>query len=204
MPGDLTGYEAAWQPLERSKSGVVPVSQTEIQYATSSIVIAIQEKAVEVDGDRIVCLEEMDLPADVESITWNPANRVAGYIVQKGDSHGFTDFCRLVPYVERWHVARVVRDAAALRQRNEKEAALAKETKERQDKFDADKARFEPYRAAMQELGDADHELLKALETLLVREGLLAQGFVDRRNQLRAQVRAERPKIMDILRPKGN
>ena len=156
---------------------------------------------VGVDGEFYAA--DITLPPGVRVLRWYPRDYPHGFIEQAGDSHGFSDFGKIEPYLHAWEVAKDRAKAKAEAEQAEFEARKAKieaevETSKAnaaiaEAKMRATQADRAALVSAIRTLSASDHEVLKAYEAGVPIDPALGK----KRAEAREIVKSERKRLAD-------
>jgi antitoxin component of RelBE/YafQ-DinJ toxin-antitoxin module len=157
------------------------------------IIVIADDKTVAVEGLSFKCLK--DVPADLHALRWVPGQKPPGYIERKyGDSHGFSDFSIVAPYMPPWQAAKKDDDARKEAQKIERkkaqddlDARVAEQRRKAEERKDLN--------SALNELGLTDHEVIKAMEAMLADQGKLPEDLLTKRREARAKAKAEKKRL---------
>lgn len=163
-------------------------------------IVITADGSVSIDGE--VHQVDLRLKPGVHALRWTPGEKPAGFIEQRGDSHGHSDWSLIEPFVEAWEKARAAAKAEAEAKEAEvkaefekRKAEAGRQQKEAEEKFQAQQRNWAAYGAALSTLGESDHEVIKAMEAKLVAEGALPDDLVKRRQEARAVAKSEKQRL---------
>ncbi len=183
----------------------------------SKIVVVLNDKAetatIVVNGEGYVAAyadlrqeTSVDLPAHT-TIEWDTGrNRSAGVMRGAGKANVlFSDSKIIEPFLEVWKIKQKKRKEEILaKEEAEEKAALEAKEEEKRNEEAAKQRREEKLRItkerqvltnALDLLLATDHEVIKAAEVLLEREGLLPKGMAAKRDVARTTVGSERKRL---------
>jgi hypothetical protein len=176
----------------------------------------MQQSNITVSSDGFIGINDRRVKAfdpdkeDLEfvTMTWRPniGAKMPGYIARKkGDSHGFSQFEPFQRFIALFDRAAALEDAQVEKSLEDEKArqaeaqAILDADAEEQKAIEAFNDKVRPYWNIVKLLNAADHEVIKAVEQLLIDQGRLTLEFVHARDALRADAR----RLKQQLRAEG-
>lgn len=170
-------------------------------------IVVTSDGMVNVEGE--IYLVDLPVKAGVHALRWSPTEDPRGFIEQRGDSHGFSDYGLIAPYVEAWEKAKSAakteveakeaevkaKEAEVKAEFEKRKAEAEKQAKEAEEKFIALQQDRAAIGKALGILADSDHEVIKAMEAKLAAEGALPDALVRQRQEARAVAKSEKQRL---------
>jgi regulator of protease activity HflC (stomatin/prohibitin superfamily) len=171
-------------------------------YSKNNIAVSFKDRTVDIDGVIHKCLPPSGMEGTYRTLRWTPGGDPPGFMVKADETGGgFEDFNIIAVFAAYWEVGQKARaaldeKAKAVRDKEVK-AEQAEEEKRKAEQADWQRRAEaqQPLLSAMGGLASSDHEVIKAMERVLAEAGQLPPDMVQKRQDWRATVKAERKKL---------